>query len=79
MKYGPQSDNDQFVYTDDVEKYLEDNSYFLNCQICKIPVPFLNLHSDKEKKSFVLEVKCHGNGLKFHLFEKKVFKVDEML
>ncbi|TGL58670.1 hypothetical protein EHQ58_10140 [Leptospira ognonensis] len=78
-EYGPQSDEDQFVLTGEAEKYLEDSGYHPVCQVCKKHVPLKKLNWDEQKIHESLEFKCHGKGLKFHFFEKKVFKVEELI
>lgn len=67
-----QSDNDQFISTDDAEIYFLDQERIPNCIKCNILVSY----HEKENKSVLFA--CHGNILRFHIEDTLVTRVEEL-
>lgn len=69
----PQSDNDQFIFTEEAELYFKEPSEIPICQICKTKVAYHEWGKDR------VEFACHGNILRFHFINGDLARVEELL
>lgn len=67
-----QSDNDQFISTEDAELYYLNPMKIPICLECKIEVAY------HDKENTWVEFACHGNILRFYINESHVSRVEEL-
>ncbi|MCT8335745.1 hypothetical protein NUH30_18815 [Leptospira sp. 85282-16] len=72
MQLKSQSDRDQFVFTEEAERYYQNSNLIPICQVCSKKVAY-----DEWNLKFV-EFACHGNILRFYFQEGVLARVEEL-
>ncbi|WP_040917389.1 hypothetical protein [Leptospira meyeri] len=81
MTFSNQSDDDQFVYTDEVEKYIK-TWKLPACQKCKKPIDKIKMTRIEGKGKLIhiaYDFSCHGKVLRFLTNNGIVARVEEKI
>ncbi|MDZ4726222.1 MAG: hypothetical protein SH817_08690 [Leptospira sp.] len=87
-KYANQTDEDQFVLTNDAEEYIKYRDIPL-CQVCNRLISDIQMFRGTGKQGIwldkvffpfiIFEFTCHGSSLKFKTFGGDIAKVEESI